>query len=172
MKALSAKNRLSTCENHKPEDVKKYGPYFLGSIVICEKESGNYIIDGQQRLTSVTLLLIYLNNLQKELEEKVSLDYLIFSESFRKKSFNLEVEERESCMTALYNNESFDISDQTESVKNLFQRYEDIKENFPEELKQTSLPFFIDWVLNRVEMLVPCFFAQSSQRFFCATDGK
>src|SRR3990167_11001688 len=47
------------------EEVGKYGHYYLGSIVFSSGESQSAIIDGQQRLTSLTLLLIYLNNIQK-----------------------------------------------------------------------------------------------------------
>ena len=43
-------------------DVYHYGVYFMGSIVLAGKE--NAIIDGQQRLTSLTLLLMYLKNRQ------------------------------------------------------------------------------------------------------------
>ena len=35
--------------------VETYGHYFLGSIVISHKDGKSYIIDGQQRLTSLTL---------------------------------------------------------------------------------------------------------------------
>lgn len=150
---LSSKFFSSYDKTHERENVKKYPGYFLGSVVICEKTNGNFIIDGQQRLTSLTLLLLYLNNLQQALKDKVSLDYLIFSESFGKKSFNLEVDERENCMMALFKNETFDITNQTESVQNLYARYQDIKENFPEELENSRLPYFIDWLLNRVEMV-------------------
>jgi uncharacterized protein with ParB-like and HNH nuclease domain len=150
---LTSKFFVAFDKNDNREDVKKYPTYFLGSIVINEKESGNFIIDGQQRLTSLTLLLMYLNNLQQNIPEKVSLDYLIFSESFGKKSFNLEVDERDACMAALYKNSILDVTNANESVKNLYARYQDIKENFPEDLENNSLPFFIDWLLNRVEMV-------------------
>ncbi len=33
--------------------------------IICTGDSVKKIIDGQRRLTSLTLLIIYLNNLQK-----------------------------------------------------------------------------------------------------------
>ena len=49
--------------NHRREDVQGYSRYFLGSIVVNQESGQKYIIDGQQRLTSLTLLLIYLNNL-------------------------------------------------------------------------------------------------------------
>ena len=48
--------------SHEREAVNSYGHYFLGSIIISEKKDQKYIIDGQQRLTTLTLLLIYLYN--------------------------------------------------------------------------------------------------------------
>ena len=49
---------------YKPGDtrpaVADYGTYFMGSIILAGRE--NAIIDGQQRLSSLTLLLMYLNN--------------------------------------------------------------------------------------------------------------
>ena len=41
--------------------VERYERYFLGSIIISSKEEKRFIIDGQQRLTSITLLLIHLH---------------------------------------------------------------------------------------------------------------
>jgi uncharacterized protein with ParB-like and HNH nuclease domain len=84
-------------------EVKNYGRYFLGSIIISEKDNTNYIVDGQQRLTSLTLLLIFLNNLQQRIEsDKVNIDDLIFSEQYGERSFNLVVEERADAMNELF----------------------------------------------------------------------
>ena len=44
--------------SHQRKQVRDYGHYFLGSIIISKKEDGYYIVDGQQRLTSLTLLLM------------------------------------------------------------------------------------------------------------------
>ena len=43
---------------HERTDVVNYGVYFMGSVVLAGRE--NAIIDGQQRLSSLSLLLIYL----------------------------------------------------------------------------------------------------------------
>jgi len=51
-------------DNNERKAVAGYGQYFLGSIVISVKNGQKFIIDGQQRLTTLTLLLIYLDNLQ------------------------------------------------------------------------------------------------------------
>ncbi len=50
---------------HKRKDIENYNSYYLGPFVVSVKDGQRSIIDGQQRLTSLTLLLIYLNNLQK-----------------------------------------------------------------------------------------------------------
>jgi uncharacterized protein with ParB-like and HNH nuclease domain len=135
-------------------EVDKYGHYYLGSIVLSSNDEGDAaIIDGQQRLTSLTLLLIYLNNLQETRADKVIIDNLIFSEMYGKRSFNIRVEERESCLEALYKNQSFDPKNQSESVRNIYERYRDIQEIFQEDLKETALPYFIDWLIYKVYLV-------------------
>ena len=52
-------------EHIKLQEVSNYGYYYMGSI-IRTMGNNNEIIDGQQRLTSITLLLIYLKNLVKK----------------------------------------------------------------------------------------------------------
>jgi uncharacterized protein with ParB-like and HNH nuclease domain len=137
-------------EDHDRTEVEKYGHYYLGSIVLSTDDNENAIIDGQQRLTSITLLLIFLNNLQKKRGDKVHIDNLIFSERFGKKSFNIQVKEREQCLNAIYNGRQFDPTEEKESVKNIYSRYEYICETFPEELKEKALPFFIEWLIYKV----------------------
>ena len=135
--------------------VREYGQYFLGSIIISGKDNERFVVDGQQRLTSLTLLLIYLNNLQNTQadENRVEVSNLIYSTQFGVKSFNLNVPERDTCLQLLINNEIPDPSDQPTSVQNLINRHDDITLIFPDELKDEALPYFIDWLLEKV-MLV------------------
>ena len=95
-------------------------------------------MDGQQRLTSLTLLLIYLRNLQQERSEQVNVDELIFSEKFGQKSFNLDVDERRPCMEALFEGAPFDVTDLPESVRHIVERYGDLETLFPEELRDAG----------------------------------
>jgi len=99
------------------------------------------------------LLLIYLNNLQRDREDKVSITELIFSERFARKSFNIDVPERTLCMESLYNGDSFDCTGQSESIINIVRRYEDIEDLFPEELAEKVLPYFIDWLIENVHLV-------------------
>ena len=64
-------------ESHEPGNersaVVQYGHYFLGSIIISDKDGQKFIIDGQQRLTSMTLLLIHLHRQLEDPEEQAQL---------------------------------------------------------------------------------------------------
>lgn len=140
---------------HARTKVADYPHYFLGSIIISKKESVGYIVDGQQRLTSITLLLVLLRNLQSDHAEQVNVDELIFSEKFGQKSFNLHVDERTPAMEALYEDggATFNTTDRSESVQNLVARYRDLEAVFPEELRGEALPYFIDWLLENVHLV-------------------
>lgn len=142
---------------HDRTEVAQYPPYFLGSIIISQRGGNKYIVDGQQRLTSLTLLLFYLRNLQARLAppKPVNVDELISSESFGQMSFNLDVDERATCMQALYEDQPFDPNGSSESVRNIVLRYRDIESAFPSEadLPGIALPYFIDWLLERVYLV-------------------
>lgn len=144
-------------DDHREGDdrraVKNYGRYFLGSIIISDKGEHKFIIDGQQRLTSLTLLLIYIYSQIEDDEENATLASLIYSRQFGERSFNLNVEERAACMDALFTGEVFDESDQPPSVVNILQRYRDIQEIFPSELTGDALPFFADWLMENVYLV-------------------
>lgn len=135
------------------EAVASYGHYFLGSIVISNKGGQKFIIDGQQRLTTLTLLLIYLHNLQRERAERVEVADMVFSVKYGRKSFNLDVPERQTIMEALFSGAEFDPCGHPESVRNIYARYRDIEAHFPEEIKDETLPYFVDWLTENVHLV-------------------
>lgn len=150
---LTAKFLESYDANDERIAVKHYGHYFLGAIVISDRDGQKFIIDGQQRLTSLTLLLIYLHHQLSEDDDSRQLAELIFSQKYGKRSFNLDVPDRTSCMEALYTEQVFDASDQPESVANILARFEDIDEQFPDEAKGVALPYFADWLIENVHLV-------------------
>ena len=142
-------------EDKRPE-VANYQNYYLGPVVFSTNtENGKKsIIDGQQRITSITLLLIYLNHRQKQSLQKVNIGELIFSEKYGEKSFNMSDEAREECLKALFERENYVVKDDDdETVKNMIERYEDICQTFPEEIDENALPFFIDWFIENVVLV-------------------
>ncbi len=138
-------------EGHKTKDVAKYGTYYMGSIVLSEKGGSASIIDGQQRITSLTLLLIYLYHAtNKTMSEQLS--SMIYSDSYGEKSFNIQVEEREPCLKSLYETGEYIVKDtDDESTRHMAERYQDICECFPRDLfSDESLRSFVYWVKNNL----------------------
>lgn len=153
---LATKFLRSFDSSHERSAVERYGHYFLGSIIISDKDGQKFIIDGQQRLTSLTLLLIYVYHRLTEPEHQAQVAELIFSQQFGRKSFNLDVPERKDCMESLLNNTPFDANDQPESVANILARYHDIEEKFSqlsEDLSGKALPYFVDWLIENVHLV-------------------
>lgn len=141
-------------EGHERSAVEKYGHYFLGSVIVSHKAGQYYIIDGQQRMTSLTLLLIFLNNLQADRADKVLVGDLIFSEKYGRRSFNIDVAERNQCMEALFSRDAtFDPSEEAESVRTMHARYGTIEDNFPDDLQGAALPYFMDWLSENVHVV-------------------
>src|SRR6266705_2089633 len=83
---LAAKFLDSYEASHERNAVADYGHYFLGSIVISDKDGQKFIIDGQQRLTTLTLLLIFLQHQLEDIEQKGQIADLIFSQRYGKRS--------------------------------------------------------------------------------------
>lgn len=140
-------------EHHERKEVKNYGHYFLGSIVLSDREGQRFIVDGQQRLTSLTLLLIYLEHLRAGRNGVTDIQKLIYSEMYGERSFNLNIEDRNAAMDGLLNSGTFDARSAGESVRNIVARYEDIEDVFPETLAGPALGYFVDWLLHRVVLV-------------------
>ena len=147
----------SYSEEHKGPEIATYQSYYLGPVVFSvDTESGKKsIIDGQQRITSITLLLIYLSHrLAEDGNSDISVKELIFSEKFFEKSFNMSDESREPCMKALFEDGEYELSDEEdETIKNMVACYEDIDNYFPEEICDKALRFFVVWLIENVVLV-------------------
>lgn len=140
--------------SHKRSEVANYKSYYLGPVVFSITEGKNSIIDGQQRITSITLFLIYLNHLQKELSNQVNIANLVFSEKYGEKSFNMTDEDRQEVLKGLYDEGVYQSkTEEDETVQNIANRYENIHKVFPEEIDSTALPYFIDWFIGNVVLV-------------------
>ena len=149
------------------EDVDKYDCYYMGPVVLCQDEGSMSVVDGQQRLTSFTLLFIYLQHKQQEygMEESddfINMDDYIFVRRGGRKTFVMDVPKRKSVLEMLYegNIHGIDMSfpedseDDRESNINLVSSYDDIVHLFPQSLSDRNiLPLFIEWLLYKVVMV-------------------
>lgn len=123
--------------SHERPDVASYRPYFLGPIVTAQRGGIRYLVDGQQRITTLNLLLICLRRWLKDThpEDANALNLLIYSYSMGRKTFNLDVPERADCLQAILDGLDFDPRNERESVRNLWDSYRTILERFSDDLR-------------------------------------
>lgn len=147
----------SFCSNwvntHKQSDVADYDKYYMGPVVFFQDKAAFSIVDGQQRLTSFTLLMIFLNHkLDSVLKEKNKLIEYIYSDFYGTEGYNFNIEERVNILDFLFKGVQFDEAIlENESCVSLLNRYEDIEELFPTSLLDKDvLPLFVSWVTEKL----------------------
>jgi uncharacterized protein with ParB-like and HNH nuclease domain len=152
---LQGKFENSYREGDNPKAAGEYADYFLGSIIVTKRGNKNYLVDGQQRVTSLTLLLIYLYREAKERGLKVAstIEPLIFSDNYGEQSFNLDIAERVPVIRALFNGEEYNADGKEESIQTIVARYQDIESlDLADELGD-SLASFIYWLIGNVGLI-------------------
>ena len=136
------------------EATARYDPYFLGPFVYYEEDGATYLVDGQQRITTIHLMLIYIHHLLRDQDltgEASHLQPLIFERRRGRDSFTIDIEERHDLLDALLNDRPFALpASYSPSLQNLYERSRDIDELFPDGLRGDALPYFYDWLLDRV----------------------
>lgn len=164
------------------ENYINYGSYYMGPIVLYNDDKELSIVDGQQRLTSFTLLLIFLSHLVEDIEVKAEIRKHLYVRKNGKNTLILNVDTRVRVIEHLIKNpeeiflelddleNSINSSKPTkdESIPNIIARYEDITLLFPEEFKnQNKLLIFIEWLLNHVVLVeITAFSMESAYTIF------
>lgn len=149
---LTTRFREQWRPEHERRDVQRYRPYFLGSVVTCRRDGASYLVDGLQRLTSLTLLLIYLHRAQEGRIDVTSVVPLICSRRFDEESFNLQVTEGDQALWALLHGTPMP-PDLGAFDQILLDRYQDVENVFPDDLLDEQLPYLVDWLLHRVVLI-------------------
>jgi uncharacterized protein with ParB-like and HNH nuclease domain len=140
-------------ETHERIEVASYRPYFLGPVVTFSTKGVRFLVDGQQRMTSLSLLMSYISSELEAGDSQTQLHNLIYSTQYGKTKFTIDVPERELVMTAIRKGHEKPPSDMDQSSEVIWERYNDIKNMFPEELTGPVLPYFVDWLLHRVVLV-------------------
>lgn len=150
---LSKKFLESFTKGDTLADVSSYNHYFLGSIIISHspEDGQRYIVDGQQRITTLTLILIKLYRSLAEGSLKNQIEQLIYSLSGGTEGFNLEVSDWRNVMTALYEGKPYDENGDSESIRNIVLRYSDVEDYL--EIKGDALSSFAYWLIDNVYLV-------------------
>ncbi|RZJ39902.1 MAG: DUF262 domain-containing protein [Chryseobacterium sp.] len=140
-------------DTHTQKDVANYDKYYMGPIVLFLDNSEFSIVDGQQRITSFILLMIFLNHKYFHImNTKSRYAGYIYSEHYGVESYNMNIPERNDMLNFLYTGENFDESIlDNESCQTILDRYNDITELFPTSLlKESVFPLFTNWLTEKL----------------------
>ena len=151
---LSAEFLKNWSEGDTPDKVRNYDPYFMGEIVLSLKEGErSAIIDGQQRITTFTLLLIYMLKTYGHLSQfpRSDIEKAIYSDDFGTPRFNLDIEQRKDCMLGLFNNGTYTPTERDQQyVQNIVDRYNDIADCWNDGITEENVVNFAYWIKEKV----------------------
>ncbi|MFC3995195.1 DUF262 domain-containing protein [Nocardiopsis sediminis] len=143
---------------HSRKRTSGYPPYFLGSFVYFqdENEGLTYLVDGQQRVTTLHLLLLHLRQLLAEQDtdhsdDLTELENLIRRVRHGERTYTIDIDERVPLLDSIYRGWPYELpASPTPSVRNLYERARDLRTDFPAELDDESILHFLDWLRDRV----------------------
>lgn len=152
-------------EEHKgkditPEVLAKYNWYYFNIYITNNIEGKEYIVDGQQRLTTLTLIAVKLFQLANTDEEYFEnlidtlKDCIYGKDKFKGNIFWIDNEKRKRVMQHLVDNEEF--TDEFESVteENISNRYKDISKYIDDKkLSREKLQALIMYFLERLVLV-------------------
>ncbi|MDG4774974.1 DUF262 domain-containing protein [Solwaraspora sp. WMMD792] len=138
-------------------DVRLFDPYFLGPFVYYRDNGFAALVDGQQRITTLHLLMLHLRRLAIEANRReyandiAALEPLIAGTSYGERAYAIDEPERSPLLESILDDKLYSLPiGASPSVVNLFDRSEDIEDLLPEVIRDEALPLFIHWLLNRV----------------------
>jgi hypothetical protein len=142
---------------HWLNDIKAYDPYFLGPYIIHAEGEEAYLVDGQQRIVTLLLLLIYLQRqlvlMPKATGKAAQLHTLIVKERFGKQTFRVDVNEYADCFNALMDGRNPGLANSSDAVHRIWRAYQTIEMHFKDRLRGDELILFAEWLLNRVSLV-------------------
>ena len=132
------------------ETMQKFNWYYLNVFITNNVDGKIYIVDGQQRLTTLTLIATKLYHMLPDGSTKNILKACIFAEDkYDGNLFCIDNAKRKDVMQSLLDNKSYEAPFKNRTEKNLIDRYKDIsnfidKKNMDEKKLATFAKYFLD----------------------------
>jgi len=152
-------------EDHKGKDITpavlaKYNWYYLNIYITNSIGGKEYIVDGQQRLTTLTLIavkLLRLANLDNEYFENLIdtlKDCIYGKDKFKGNIFWIDNDKRKKIMQYLINNKDFNDGFESVTEENINERFKDISKYIDDKnMSKEKLKSFIMYFLERLVLV-------------------
>ena len=131
----------------------KHDEYFLGSVIIAQHGRSRYIVDGQQRLTTLLLVLIALHRRLPPGRVRDDVTRLIAGSDERRPRFPLDIEDREACLRGLFRTGTYVADQKDRTARALSERYELLAADIERDINDKQISAFTTWLMNRVVLV-------------------
>ena len=146
---------------HKDEEMSEkvlaqYNWYYLNVFITNEVEGKVYIVDGQQRLTTLTLIACKLFHLTKNDYLRATLNQCIFAmDKFKGNIFCIDHEKRKNVMQAILDGATeYKSAFKNKTEENIWNRYWDIDKYINKrEMTQNQIDAFTYYFLERLVLV-------------------
>lgn len=141
---------------HKNSELSKdilnsFGWYYLNVIMISRVDGNSFIVDGQQRLSTLVLLCAKLRNITSDQRDKKALEDCLFGYNWHDEVYFLDNDKRHRAMDYIINSMPIDEPYTSPTEKNLVERYNDISAYIDQkDFDEKQLVAFIYFVLNKL----------------------
>ena len=137
-----------------PAVLDKYNWYYLNIFITNDVDGKLFIVDGQQRLTTLTLIAAKLYHMTTNSNLKGSLRNCIYGDGIWGKTFCIDPDKRKDVMTSILEEKEFEIEYRNKTEENIIDRYADISKFFDDKnLDEKKLDAFIFYFLERLVLV-------------------
>ena len=123
-------------EEHKDEDfssglIEKFNWYYLNVFITNKIDGKMYIVDGQQRLSTLTLIASYLfHKIKDENLRNILQNCILSTDMYNGKIFNIDNNKRKRVMQSIIESKQFTAPYNCQTEQTLIERYKDISDYF------------------------------------------
>jgi hypothetical protein len=143
------------------ESVSKYAWYYLSTYVTNTLDGRKFIVDGQQRLTTVTLILIKLYHLARAYGQEHHADWLkrsIYGADAEGRTYWMGTDDRNQAIEKLFSDgtspDDAELSDQNLTIRNVYENYQLISAYLDDQLQTPHrAAAFTLYFMTRVELV-------------------
>ena len=140
------------------QTISKYGWYYLNTYVTNNVDGKLYIVDGQQRLTTLTLILIKLRHMTKHFKSQLEgwVSSKIVGLSGYRTDFWMNHEAHKVAMQGLYDGHELEKIDVSSGItaENMVKNYRVVSTRLDTELNELhKFESFVFYVMNRLVLI-------------------
>ena len=137
-----------------PELMESFNWYYMNVFITNKINNKIYIVDGQQRLSTLTLIAVKLYHLTNDTDLKDLLLPCICGKDWKTNVYRIDNDKRKLAMDAILNNTEFKPPYKNQTEQTIIERYYDISTYIDrKKLDSKTLEAFIYYFLNKLVLV-------------------